>query len=675
MVLFAFSGWWGAWQGMGRRLYAAEPAFRETVNACDRVARDAGVAVTDRFADDGPGCDDADRAVAHRLMLVHLGVVQIALCDLWADAGVLPDAVLSVGLGEIAAAYCAGAVTRDDAVSILCAVSEAMARNPCAGQLFTVTADLATARDLCHRAPRRLDLIGTLSADRAMVYACDEDADENAAYLKAAGGVVNRESTAWAYHTMHAPRSLSALQAELAHITPRRPRIAMYSAVAGRDIAPDGAFDAVHWHWMIGHTSYFAEAAAAALSCDPGVVVNIAAAPAVTPSILATARRLGIQSRIVDSMRPSDDVTAWREARSAVAPRRAARHGNSRSADAADVGPVDAAAAPGPIAHLARLRESGPVHQVREDVWLVVAYDEVREAFSRPDVFSSRLDRLEALDFFGRDPPEHTAGRRAMAPLFRAEALAELGALAARTCDELLAARASAPELDVIGDLAAPLGERIAAHLIGLDDDELARVRHAAGFPERDGRDALAIATAALSDVRAAGSGTDLLLWLASTLNTKKVIASAVLLLLRDTALRSRVQSRPDEIAALIDETLRLHPPEMLLPRVTMCDATLGGVAIPPDSKVLLCVASANRDPAHFADADRVRLDRRVTHLSFGVGVHRCLGARLARLEAHAAMHALFEHIPGFRSVQPDCALRWIPSFNTHGLEQLLIAP
>lgn len=667
-VLFAFAGWSGPRPGLGRGLYATEPVFRAAVDACDRTARNAGVTVAARFAAAGAGPDGSAPAEAHQRMLVEHGVLQLALCDLWADAGVRPDAVLSHGWGEIAAAYCAGALTREEAVGVLCAVSRAVATHACGGELCTVTADLAEARDLCWNAPRPLDFVGTLTCDEAMVYSAAEDAAENAAYIEATGRLAERRPTAYAYHTMRSPYDLSVLEAELAYLSPRTPQMPVYSAIAGRDIATDGTFDALHWRWMVGHAHYFADATAAALRLRPRAIVILGTAPRVMAWIVTPARSLGVQATIVDSICPPDDMAACRGAPSAVS-RPAQDEGGAegiedKGADAAFVNPVEV---------LTGFLERGAVHQVRDDVWLAVGHDEVREGFTRPAVFSSRIDRLEPLDALGLDGAEHTAARKALTRFFAPDALAELAEISAQVCVDLLSDRSGSPELDVVADLAAPLGEEIGARLIGLDAAQLARVRRAAGVPERDGRDVLASAATALADVRPRGKRSDLLLWLGATLNTKRAISTAVLLLLTDPALRRRVESRPAYIGALVDETVRLHPPEMMLARMTTQDTTLGGVAIPAGSRVMMCVAAANRDAAHFANPDRVDLDRRVTHLSYGVGVHRCIGARLARIEAEAALRALFAHMPGFRSAQPACTLRWIPSASTHGLERLLI--
>lgn len=96
-----FPGAAGAWPAMGQALYATEPAFRASVDACDRVARDLGVPVADAVrgvASHDQRQPSGDTGPTRLLEVVTLGVVQVALCDLWAAAGVEPDATLSLSL-------------------------------------------------------------------------------------------------------------------------------------------------------------------------------------------------------------------------------------------------------------------------------------------------------------------------------------------------------------------------------------------------------------------------------------------------------------------------------------------------------------------------------------------------------------------------------------------------
>ena len=124
----------------------------------------------------------------------------------------------------------------------------------------------------------------------------------------------------------------------------------------------------------------------------------------------------------------------------------------------------------------------------------------------------------------------------------------------------------------------------------------------------------------------------------------------------------SQVVNNPDLIEAAIEESLRYDPPVLGLYRNTTRDVTLHGVDIPKGSKVLINYAAANRDPAAFDAPDEFQLTRGSRrHMSFGLGLHFCLGAPMARLETRIALQALCEHYPNLQLV--DAGERIAPFF------------
>ncbi|MFK7914841.1 MAG: cytochrome P450 [Pseudomonadales bacterium] len=126
---------------------------------------------------------------------------------------------------------------------------------------------------------------------------------------------------------------------------------------------------------------------------------------------------------------------------------------------------------------------------------------------------------------------------------------------------------------------------------------------------------------------------------------TTSLITNAVWRLLQTPQLWQALQADRSRIDVALEESLRFDPPVLGLYRTTSVDTNLHGVPVPANSKVLLHYAAANRDPAVFSDPDQFRLDRSSQrHLAFGLGVHFCLGAQLARLEARCALSALLDH-------------------------------
>lgn len=340
---------------------------------------------------------------------------------------------------------------------------------------------------------------------------------------------------------------------------------------------------------------------------------------------------------------------------------------------------LDPAVAGNPFPLYEELRRGGSVHFLaRHGYWLVVGYDEVQAALARPQVFSSRSPEWTAVDgvLLGADPPEHTFVRRAVGHLFSAEALEAQAAFAERAAERLLGPLVAGQPLEVLREFAAPLSEEVVAHLVGFDEAALAGMRAAEGAAQDLGRWLGALDSAiadAAGRTRAYGrllrEGGAVLghaelrslvrfLWIAGTTTTRRTIASSVLMLLRHPEARRRVESDPSLLPAFVEESLRLAPPEHTISRVTTAETELSGVRIPPGSLLKLCVAAANRDPAHFADPASFLLPRAPNrHLSFGVGIHRCLGAPLARAEMAAALRALLRLAPRFRPVSSLDAL------------------
>jgi cytochrome P450 len=136
-------------------------------------------------------------------------------------------------------------------------------------------------------------------------------------------------------------------------------------------------------------------------------------------------------------------------------------------------------------------------------------------------------------------------------------------------------------------------------------------------------------------------------LLVAGSITTAYLIGNAVFALTESPALLSRARSHPEDVARIVEEALRHEPPVQMMFRTAKTDVDVGGFEIPAGATVLPLIGSANRDDAVFADPDRFDPDRAAgDHLGFGHGVHFCLGAALARLEARVAIEELLTAAP-----------------------------
>jgi cytochrome P450 len=134
---------------------------------------------------------------------------------------------------------------------------------------------------------------------------------------------------------------------------------------------------------------------------------------------------------------------------------------------------------------------------------------------------------------------------------------------------------------------------------------------------------------------------------------TTNLIGNLVWRLLEEPRRWEALRADPGLIEAAIEESLRYDPPVLAHFRTSLCPVTMHGHELPAHSKLMFNITGANRDPQKFPDPESFRLDRSLAqvrqHLSFGAGVHFCLGAPIARLEARIAMRLLLERMPGLR--------------------------
>ena len=357
------------------------------------------------------------------------------------------------------------------------------------------------------------------------------------------------------------------------------------------------------------------------------------------------------------------------------------------------VNPSDPAFRADPYPLLARLRAYDPVNETPIGLYRLTRYaDVIRMVKEVP----SGVRMADGSIFGGdptiaggpsrfilrQDPPDHTRLRKLMNQAFRPRAVASLRARVERLVGELLDRAAERGAMDVIADLALPVPATVICEMMGVPaadrvrftewtsaathllaaaltaPDVLARAAAAAEALAAYFTDLIAERRAHLADdilsdlIRAEEAGDRLSeqellsqsigLLIAGFETTIGLIGNGVLALLRHPDQRRLLRERPELIEGAVEESLRYDGPITVTIRVTREDTRFGDRMIPRDRPVMCSLAGANRDPAHFPDPDRFDVTRRDNdHLAFGGGVHFCLGAHLARMEAQIAIGGL----------------------------------
>jgi cytochrome P450 len=382
-----------------------------------------------------------------------------------------------------------------------------------------------------------------------------------------------------------------------------------------------------------------------------------------------------------------------------------------------DLGSPEAIADPHSLFH--RLRAEAPVHfSEHHRAWLVVSHAGVVSAFrdprlsadrvpafermaeSRPAGFRAVVDLLRGWMVF-RDDPAHDRLRDPVRRAFTPRRIEGMAPAIERTTDELLDAMDGDDRIDLREAFGGPLPALVIADLLQIPRTDRAEFQHwsdllstvvfaadarsSSAEPAIAGADHFWSYFGELVAHRRRHPGDDLISDLVGAIDDDEVIGACTLLLfaghetttglltngtrvLLDNADQlARLRADPSLWATGVDELLRLEGPAKLMVRRASTDLEIDGVAVPAGATVWLCILAADRDPAVFADPDRVDVGRDPNpHVAFGWGIHHCLGAPLARLEGRIALPRLFDRFP---DLAPTGPARWGGGIIGRGLQ------
>jgi len=381
---------------------------------------------------------------------------------------------------------------------------------------------------------------------------------------------------------------------------------------------------------------------------------------------------------------------------------------------------------PYPFYH--RLRTQDPVHHTSMGFWVLTRYDDVvmvlrdprfgRRGF-HPMIASAYAsptnpDPLPPSMLF-QDPPDHTRLRALVNKAFTPRVIEAMRPHIQDIVDGLLDRVQQKGAMDVIADLAYPLPVTVICEMLGVPvtdhevirqwSADLVRSLDAIGpFADADVHERGVQARRALGEyfrvlmserrrdprpdlltglIAAEDAGDRLtegellamcvLLFVAGHETTVNLIGNGVLALLHHPDQFRRLRDEPALIPAAVEEFLRYDSPVQRTARIPAGDVEIDGHKIPDGTMVVAAIGAANRDPAHFPDPDRLDIARTENrHVAFGFGIHFCLGAPLARLEAQIAIGTLVRRAPKLQ-LATQAAPEWRESLTLRGLKALPI--
>jgi cytochrome P450 len=290
------------------------------------------------------------------------------------------------------------------------------------------------------------------------------------------------------------------------------------------------------------------------------------------------------------------------------------------------------------------------------------------------------------------DPPFHADARRLLLPAFSPQVVAEWEPEIRRLCNDLIDNMGDIETVDAAVQYAQNIPVYVIARMLGLpleDSDYFRETVHmvleeiGAEFGERQGafekldaylgmhvRDHIEnpkddligfLLNAKIYDQPLSPEhvvGTIILLMVAGIDTTWSSIGSSIWHLAQHPSDLQRMVNEPELLPTAIEELLRMYAP-VTMARIVSQDAEIGGCPVKRGDSVLLPFPAANRDPEVFPDADKVIIDREENrHVAFGLGIHRCLGSNLARLELRVAVEVFIQRFPKFELANPS-AVTW----------------
>jgi cytochrome P450 family 144 len=325
------------------------------------------------------------------------------------------------------------------------------------------------------------------------------------------------------------------------------------------------------------------------------------------------------------------------------------------------------------------------------------------DAQGRPELFSANSDMVEGLDvpmvLATADPPDHTRQRRVLSRLFTKSAIDARESDTRALVDSILDRHIERGSMEWMRDAAVPIPAVVLSRLLGLSDDAAEFVREfgyasgeqISGFATEErcreiqgiiadlgpvadayglarssaqpdqgtvvGVCARAVAAGDLDDIEALVIL--LLLVSAGSESTPSLIGTGAALLARDLGLQEALRANPQLIERFVEEACRIDPPFRGHYRRVTEDTELAGVALPAEARLVLVWPAANHDGSAFACPDQIDLDRAGArrHVGFGWGIHLCLGAPLARMEARVTFERLLARTTSFELDVPADSL------------------
>lgn len=716
-ILFTYSGRNLHWLHMGSELYSSFPPFRKAIDECREIILQIEDTVDilplfNRTADDSFWSESN--------LLFVLSAIQISLSDLFRYYQILPNATLGTSLGEIAAAYCAGALTKNEAFIVVKSTQEIKKGAEREYIPILVNINLNELFEISHS---KIYPFFELTENHCLAFINNKDVEEISIFLKSCNidwEIFLEKTKLLPYHTHLLTPFKQEIYKHLKKINPKPLANDFFSSVYGKKIPKGTILEKDYWYdfqrYAVKNRTVFQ-----AIGDEKKEYYIVQIGPkSIAPPTKETITNTFKSPKILCTL----DINTSEENLFKKTKEKISNLGKKNYSEQSKINSIDYLLKnyfspnnhyyQNPYPYLKFLRNNGCVHHIpNSNYYLILDYRDIEYVLKKPQIFSNKpYNHLDSV-LLAKDPPNHKKVRRLLLPLFTKKNYGKVEKYTLDASQELIEHFPLNKPFNFVNQFSIPITKKVLSEFLGISSQDVSNIndlnhshlytisnsvntynfnRDIISNTKNDPflavffeclntkhmdsstgviKHLLHLKNEGLISMKESASLLRLL-WFAGITTTSMLISSIVLKILKDSEIAQTIKDNDDLIAPFIEECLRLDSPESVITRLTKEEVTIHNYKIPKDSLLLLSIGGANRDENYFDEPEKIRFDRSFNkHLAFGTGIHTCLGLMIAKTEASAVIKSILEVLPSLQLVDEKKYSSFFPSHHFRGLEKL----
>jgi cytochrome P450 len=673
-MLFLFGGRNDGWPTIGRDFYAKDLVFKQTIIECNTILVDAGGSEILSYFE-GPV---NSTYFEDETKFTCITAIQIATTVIYNNAGIYPNAVMGVSLGETGAAFAAGALSMKEALLLSLSYVSIHKQVKVEYIIFFVKLDIESASILCKNSPVWAEVIYEDDADSTLITCHQDDILELETYLKAQEILYKKVSkkNLWPYHSSKMTATKSMILETNKGIKPKPLKCDFYSPTLGKVIPKNSIISPEYW-LELPCGPVLVHRTLQAATVNGYKIFFQAGPPALSGRQFAASATANI--KVFNSSESNvEEITHFINTKNAISqiklqPTSVLKNEEDFFEEYRTNFNVNVGA---PQISYEYLRKFGPIHYLpQHQAWIVLNYDDIELVLKEPALYSSKLLREYDPILLGADPEVHKVIRTLLQPLFSPAVINEMGQFTSIIAEQMLNELCEQDEFDFVKDYSDPLSLLVLCNFFGLSSEDANRMLDYTGknyhdplywqrleefFKEQFNICELTKEDCLWGKLRNLVASNQFtfpdaisllrIVWTAGMATTSALISTSVNIALNNISLAEHISTDEKLISKFIEECLRLQTPLSAIYRITTAPTVLSGKELPINTVILLHLKSGMTDPIHYAEGLEFSISRPAKrHLAFGTGIHQCIGMGIARAEARSALQVVTANLAVLR--------------------------